>query len=288
MNLKIILAIVILAAVSFSCSDDETPTVETGTFQLFFDNKVGSSEVTLQEVGTSSYDYETANGQKFNLSEFGYYLSKIQLEGPNGEFYEEENSVTAAESKGYHLIREAVSGSGGIILENVPAGTYDKVTFTLGVDEEGVEEGAAGGSLDPAGDAAQWFWNWNAGYIFFKMEGNAEDSGQEYVDWGGGFETQAGTFAFHVGGWKDVADNENFVNNVRTITLDFGTTVSVSEELSPLAHVVVDAMKVLDATEVDFSTTYSVHSPKFGQVFADQLSEIFLVHHVHQSTQSHD
>lgn len=287
MNFKNIWAIALLATFILSCNDDDpVGAAETGTFQLFFDNKIGSSEVNLTDAGNTTYDYETASGEKFNVSRMGYYVSKITLQGPDGALYEDEVSVSAAESKGYYHILESINGSGAITLENVPAGTYDRVTFTIGVEEDGVQEGAAGGVLDPA--AGAWFWNWNAGYIAFVIEGNAENSGQEYVDWGNGFETQAGTFALHVGGWKDVADNENFVNNVKTITLDFGTTVSVSDELSPLAHIVVDAMKVLDGAAIDFSTTYAVHAPRLGEPFADQLSDMFTVHHVHQSTQGHD
>ncbi len=282
MNYKNLWAIALVTLFFFSCSDDDPTTPEeTGTFQLFFDNKVGASEVTLREAGNTTFDYETADGQRFNVSTLGYYVSKIRLTGPDGAFYEDEVSVNASEAKGYYHVLESVAGSGTISLENVPAGTYDQVVFTIGVDEDGVQEGAAGGVLDPVNGA--WFWNWNAGYIGFSIEGNAENSGQVQTDF-----SDQGTFVLHVGGWKEVADNENFVNNVRTITLDFGTTVSVSKELSPLAHVVVDAMKILDGAEVDFSTTYSVHAPKLGALFADELSEMFMLHHVHQSTQNHD
>ncbi|MEO9872288.1 MbnP family protein [Ekhidna sp.] len=280
------LAIFSLISISYSCSEDDTPALESGTFQVFFDNKIGASEVTMRESGDATYDYETANGERFNVSTLGYYVSKIQLSGPDGEFYEDEILISASEARGYYHVLESETGSGNISLENVSAGKYNKITFTIGVEEDGVQEGAAGGVLDPANGA--WFWNWNAGYIGFAIEGNAENSGQEYVDWGNGFETQAGTFALHVGGWKDVQDNENFVNNVKTITLDFGTTISVSEELSPLAHIVVDAMKILDGAQIDFSTTYAVHAPKLGRPFANELSDVFTVHHVHQSTQSHD
>ncbi|MEM6830511.1 MAG: MbnP family protein [Bacteroidota bacterium] len=275
---------------SFSCSDDDaTQPTETGTFQVFFDNKIVASEVTLREPGNvTTYDYETASGQKFNLSELGYYISEIKLEGRDGALYEDEMTANASEAKGYYLIREAVSGSGSIMLENVPAGKYDRITFTLGVKEEGITEGAVGGSLDPAGDAALWFWRWNSGYIFFKMEGTAENSGQEYIDFGGGFEALENTFGFHVGGWKEVEADDVFANNVKTITLDLQGAVNVSPELSPLAHVIVDPLKVLDGANVDFSTTFSIHSPVAGQPLAEELTDIFLVHHVHQSTQKHD
>lgn len=286
MNFKNIWALALIAIVLFSCSEEPVEAEQTGTFQVFFDNKIGASEVKLKEGGDTSYDYETATGQKFNVSMLGYYVSKIQLSGPDGAYYEDEISVNASAAKGYYHVLESVAGSGSISLKNVPAGKYSQLTFTIGVDEAGVQEGAAGGVLDPVNGG--WFWNWNAGYIGFAIEGNAENSGQEFVDWGNGVETQAGTFSFHIGGWKTVADNENFVNNVRTITLDFGTTVTVSEQLAPMAHVVVDALKLLDGTQVDFSTTYAIHAPKQGAPFADELANCFSVHHVHQSTHSHD
>ncbi|MCO6360523.1 MbnP family protein [Roseivirga pacifica] len=271
----------------WSCDNDDSPSPEeTGSFQVYFDNKVGSNEVNLTASGDKNYQYETANGEKFNVSMLGYYVSKIVLEGPNGEYYADEMDASAADSKGYYHVMEGESATANIQIENVPAGTYDRVTFTIGVEEDGVQEGAAGGVLDPANGG--WFWNWNAGYIGFAVEGTAENSQQEYVDWGNGASTEEKTFALHVGGWKDVADNENFVNNVRTVTLDFGTTVTVGDGLSPMAHVVTDVLKMFDATNIDFNTTYSVHAPKAGAPFANVLEQIFVVHHVHQSTSSHD
>ncbi|MEO1256279.1 MAG: MbnP family protein, partial [Bacteroidota bacterium] len=275
MNNKNIWAIALLAILVISCGEDDVDPNETGTFQLFFENMAGSSQITLKDEGNQTYDFETASGQKFNLSELGYFISEIKLEGPDGAFYEDEISVTANESRGYYHVQQGVSGSGSIDIVNVPAGKYDKVTFTLGVKEDGITEGAVGGVLDPAGDAARWFWRWNSGYIHFKMEGNAEDSGQLGNEF-----AEAGTFAFHIGGWKDVAPDDNFVNNTRTITLDLDGTVTVNGELSPLAHVIVDVMKVLDETNVNFESTFSVHSPVSGQPFANNLSEMFFVHHV--------
>ena len=268
-----------------SCNNNDLQPEEFGTFQLYFDNMVGSNDLVLKNPGSTDFNYETATGQKFNISMLGYYVSKIKLQGPNGELFEDEVSISASESKGYYQVLEDEPSSHNIVMTNIPAGTYNSITFTIGIEEDGVQEGAAGGVLDPARGA--WFWNWNAGYIGFGFEGTAENSPQPYVDWGGGFESQEKTFAIHVGGWKDVAGNENFANNVRTITLDFGTTITVADDLSPIAHVVTDVLKLMDGTSIDFGTTYSVHAPKAGKPFADQLNEAFIIHHVHQSSGSH-
>lgn len=280
-----VLAMLSLSIFMLSCNDDDPKPNETGTFQVFFDNKVGAEDITLKAEGSSEYDFETESGEKFNLSVLGYYVSKVTLEGPNGEYFQDEIDVSASEAKGYYHILEGESATQSILLEGVPVGNYNKISFTIGVEEEGVEEGAVGGVLDPAKGA--WFWNWNAGYVSLMIEGTAENSGQQYVDMGNGIEVLEKTFAFHIGGWKDVQDNENFINNNKTISLDFGTTVAVDTDLSPLAHLVVDVLKILDGVPVDFSTTYSIHSPKAGKSLADELPEIFSVHHVHQSTSSH-
>lgn len=271
-----------------SCSKDSSPAEveETGSFAIKFSNMVGSQPMSLEARGSGNYMYSTADGQNFNFSLFGYYVNHVILEGPNGEYFADEMNVSANadEVKGYYHVLQSDLASTRLNLENVPVGTYDKVTFTIGIPEDGVQQGAAGGVLDPANGA--WFWNWNAGYIGFAMEGGAEDSPQEFVDWGGSVTTPANSYALHVGGWKDLpADStgiQRFVNNIKTITLNFGTTVQVEENLAPEAHVVVDALKLLNDSALDFSTTYAVHAPSLGAPYADALTSVFILDHVHQ------
>jgi len=278
----------LLIAVSFftACEkdDDVNPEKEAGTFAIKFDNLLDGKKITLKEPGSTDYQVTDTNGQELNLSLLGYYISEIKLEGPNGESFADPMNVSAKadEVKGYYQVLESESSSRVISLTNVPAGTYDKVTFTIGINESGVQEGAAGGVLDPAEGA--WFWNWNAGYIGFAIEGNASNSAQEFVDWGGGFTTAEGSFALHIGGWKEVepqdGSEKRFVNNVKTLTLPFDAAIKVEEGLSPNAHIEVEVLEVLKG--IDFSTNYSVHSPIGGQPFANQLQNAFKLDHVHQ------
>ncbi len=73
-----------------------------------------------------------------------------------------------------------------------------------------------------------------------------------------------------------------FVNNVRTITLDFDGPVNVAANLLPSAHVLIDAKELFDSAAINFSTTYSIHAPAAGKAFADQLSKVFKFGHTHQ------
>ncbi len=265
-----------------SCDDDAVIDASLGTFSLQFDHMVGDNALILKDAGSTDYNYATTAGQQFNVSLFGYYVSKIKLEGPNGELFEDEMNVSAnaANVKGYYQVLESVPSSTLITLNDIPAGKYNKVTFTIGIEEDGIAEGAAGGVLDPAEGA--WFWNWNAGYIGFAVEGTAADSPQEASE----FAAQ-NAYQIHIGGWKDVpaatpGGPVNFVNNVKQITLDFGTDVTVTESMEPNAHIMVDIKKLLDEAAVDFETTYSVHSPAKGQAIANKLSTAFILDHVHQ------
>lgn len=288
MKLFNIFVISILSIVLFTaCKKDEAanPANETGQMTLQFDNKVGNEELNLSAAGATAYPYTAANGQTFNITKMGYYISKVKLEAEDGRIYEDEISISAnaADVKGFYHVLESNSSSQLISLKDIPAGKYTKVTFTVGVDEEGVQEGAAGGVLDPAEGA--WFWNWNAGYIGFAIEGASPNSNQKELV-GDGWKVYEKSFALHVGGWKDIApasgQTQKFVNNVKTITLDLDSPITVSAKLQPKAHIVVDALKILDGASIDFATSYAIHAPALGKPLAEQLANAFILHHVHQ------
>ena len=60
-----------------------------------------------------------------------------------------------------------------VVLKNIPAGDYNQITFTIGVDSlrSTMDVSKRPGVLDPAQGHDGMYWTWNSGYIFFKMEG---------------------------------------------------------------------------------------------------------------------
>jgi len=279
---KFFILVGLLTNLVLSSGCDEDSSEPLGEFVLFFDNKLETQRIALKEFGDATYQFTDGDGQSYNVSSFAYYISESVLEGADGTKHVDPLLVSASEVKGYYHVSSGESSSNVITLGGITEGKYNKVTFTVGVSEAGVQEGAAGGILDPAKGAP--FWNWNAGYIAMQVEGNASNSGQEHVDWGNGNETLAGTFALHVGGWKDVeptdGTNPKFVNNIKTITLDFDSNLLVGEEYEPEAHIKVDFAELLKG--IDFSTTYAVHRPDLGSPFADKFQDMFILDHVHQ------
>ncbi len=267
----------VMAACEKKDNTDTTPQIAqepTGNFMVEFEHKVGDRALTLDLDTAAPMKYQTTNGQGFNVSSFGYFVSEIKLSGPNGELFEDEVNVgpAAEDVQGYYHIQHQIPGSRMLSLSNVPYGTYDQITFTLGVNETGIEAGAAGGVLDPTNG---WFWNWNAGYIGLILEGRAAEA-----------ESEGQRYEIHVGGWKDIApaegESQKFVNNIKTITLNFDAPLIVGENLQPMSHIILDAGKLLDASGHDFKTRFSVHAPKAGQPYANQIPLAFSYGHSHQ------
>lgn len=277
----LLFALAIVAVTFSACKKDDPATGDDpGTFDLIFDNRIGDQPATLVGTDATDFPYTNGMGQSFNLTLLGYYISKVELSGPNGETYTDvlATGPAADQVKGFYHVLESDPASQTIHLENVPAGKYDQVTFTLGIDAATVQEGATGGVLDPAEGA--WLWNWDAGYIGFAMEGRSPVSPQTADQW-----TPEHAVQLHVGGWKEITGNPNLVNNVKRITLDFPSSVNVESRLTPNAHLHMDLLKMLDGANVtvDFSTTYAVHAPAKGKAMAENLVSAFVIDHVHQN-----
>lgn len=267
----------------YACGDDEPETPEAGVLELEFDNIAVVNDIqqqlSLVNPGSDDYTYTNGLGQDFNINLLTYYISDIKLEGPNGETFEKAMKVDASGADGIYLVDESKSTSSFILLEGVPAGKYNKLSFTVGVDEDGVQEGAAGGVLDPA--TCNMFWNWNAGYVAMKFEGqspvsNGGASG-ESID-----PSTPNAIAYHVGGWRDIEDTP-FVYNNKRVTLEFDTDAKVEKGLQPHVHLTMDVLKLFAGESmIDFTGNHNVHKPKDAIPVANNLPAAFAYDHIHQ------
>ncbi len=283
--MKKILFIVIAAMFLFSsCKKDDDNGLEiNGKMEIEFDNIAIVNDIQRQlnmtTAGDANYDYQNEMGQDFNITLLRYFISEIVLEGPNGERFEDLLSVDATDAKGYYLVDESVSASQLITLEDIPAGEYNKISFTVGVAEEGVKEGAAGGSLDPATNGM--FWNWNAGYVALKFEGQSSVSAGGAVGNTIAPEDEKG-IVYHVGGWKEI-EGTAFVNNNQSLSYAFDVNAKVGGDHQPHIHMVFDVLSMLSAkNQVDFTGNNNVHKPVDGQAIAENLAEAFRFDHIHQ------
>ncbi len=249
--MKNIFFVAAIAAFSLVACKKDTPTPltpTTGNLKVELDPKWNGQVFALGNT------YVTATGDSITPSMFKYYISNVVLTKEDGSTWTEENS--------YRLINHE-DGAEEFTLTNVPAGEYESITFTLGVDSLHNVSGAQTGALDPAN---QMFWSWNSGYIFSKLEGTSPQS-------------STGNISFHVGGFKDPN------NAIRTITLPFATSGGHSHaEVSPIAtpevHLFVNTEKTFNGINV--SATNSAHMPgATAMKIADNYAGMFVVDHVH-------
>lgn len=207
-------------------SKNVTPAPGTGKVKIELANAVGDQQLVLNNQW-----YVNQNGDSFTVSKFNYYISNIKLTGPNGASY------TEAES--YHFISQEETGTKTFDVANVPAGTYNSITFTIGVDSLRNVSGAQTDALDPIHGM---FWTWNSGYIFMKMEGHSPKSADS-------------TLTFHIGGYE----GEN--RGQRTVTLSLPSSLTVNSN-NPHMHIRANLLSLFGSPNVvNFSTTSYMMMP---------------------------
>lgn len=156
---------------------DPTKTANPGSLTLHFTHVVNGVVLKLNDTAAV---YQNANGDSYTVTTFKYYVSNVVLTDEAGK------STSVPDS--YYLINAADSLSLNPQINNIPAGKYKAISFTIGVDSARNFAGAQTGALDPAHGM---FWSWNSGYIFLKMEGESVQS-----------KAKLHKLTFHIGGVK--------------------------------------------------------------------------------------
>ncbi len=177
-----------------SCKKDEpiqSQTTETKpALEIVFEASVNSEEL----VPNTKW-YTNFSNDSFTVSKFNYYISNLRLKNADGTYYKVPES--------YHLIQH-VEGINKISLKDLPEGDFVEIDFLIGVDSLRNVSGSQNGDLDPA---KNMFWDWNTGYIFFKLEGLYNTLTQ----------TLKTDYAIHIGGFQgkfnSIQSNSHLLNS---------------------------------------------------------------------------
>jgi hypothetical protein len=242
-----------------ACQRNEGATPATGSLAITFNNVVGSQDLALN-TGT----YQNAAGEQFTVALLNYFVSNIRLKRADGSEY------VVPQDSSYFLIREADPASQVVTLRSVPVGDYTSLTYMIGVDSlrSTMDISRRKGVLEPAGTTnSGMYWDWNSGYIFFKLEGT---SPQAPVD-----PTGTPRFQYHVGlfGGYDTKT----LNNLRTPTVSFGSnTVSVQAAQTTPISLKADVLRVFDGkTQVSIAKNSTVMVSPYSANLADNYAQMF-------------
>lgn len=262
-----VLALCVIVTSSFllnSCSESDSPSTpsptKTGKLVFEFDNVAGEDELTLEK------EYTNAAGEKLTVSKLKYFISNISFKTSTGTVY------TVPKANSYFLIDESNKLSQKVEIANVPEGDYSEVTFTIGIDSlsNTMSVDKRVGALDISGEARDMYWDWNSGYIFFKMEGNSPDITEVEKN-----------YRFHIGGFGGYSTQT--INNIKKTTIKFGTSVAtVRESIRPEVHLLADVMKVFSgAKTISLAQNSSyMFSPNSVDI-ANNYVNMFSFEHVH-------
>ncbi len=213
-----------------------------GKFTLYLHHYVKDKIVQFDTL-----NYMNELGQSYIITKFKYYIGNISFISKNGI-----NTI----SKDYFLINEEDSQSKILNFNNIPAGSYTGIQFTLGVDSIDNCSGAQSGALDPANGM---FWAWNTGYIFLKLEGKSPHSS-----------STGNMLEYHIGGYKSP------YNCIRQIRLNFNLQSDFKEDKE--IHLKVDIAEILKNKQViDFSKISSVTDFHNATLIADNYVDMFSV-----------
>jgi hypothetical protein len=261
MKLIFLLLISIVAFVSVSCDDDDSSLTGTGTVTIEFDNRIGEEQLELNT------EYTNASGEAFSISKLNYYISNVILTTTGGQDF------VVPQDSSYFLVSEEVEASQHITLKNIPAGDYNQVSFTIGVDSlrSTMDITRRQGALDPAQGHDGMYWTWNSGYIFFKMEGTSPVAPAE----------QEHKFYYHIGGYGGYETPS--LNNIRERTIDMGSAIAqVRSGKAPQIHIHVDVLELFkNPTLISIAQNPTVMFSDYSRNVSANYVNMFKYDHVH-------
>lgn len=256
---------IIIFSMSFTSKIEKVKKSKSTTAQLniVFKNIVNNSEVEL-----NSGKYTNASGEAFTVSLLQYFISNIVLTKKDGTTY------IVPQDSSYFLVKEADAASKTIHL-NVPEGSYEKLSFILGIDSLRNTQPLSKrtGVLDPASyvGAENMYWSWNSGYIFFKMEGNKINLSDT--------SNTGKKFRYHIGLFGGM--DKPTLNNIKFIELDLKGKGIAKVKSGKTASIECSA----DVAKM-FTGSSTITIEKYGTVMAGPTSALIANNYQHMFTHS--
>ena len=161
MKMPKMMAVALLALFAlayFGCKDDEK---QPGFVSIYFDHEVGGEALEFDNI-----KYASEAGHPFSVVRLKYYVSNITLHEKDGATFEIKN---------VHYRDAAETETRSFSTDNVPSGTYDKISFVYGLDET---TNVDGGLLNTQTNInMEWPIPGDQGYHYMKLEGKYDSLG---------------------------------------------------------------------------------------------------------------
>ncbi len=251
-----------------NCSSDDGEPTPWGPVQIKFENRFeGLSPIILNNtIQTSS------SGQKHQFSTLKYIVSNFTLTNSAGVSYTFHLNDP---DKGAFIVDQSDANFNNEVtleLDSIPAGTYTKVKFGLGISQNAYLLGgeSQGEFWAEAGNEGM-NWAWSAGYIFVKLEGLYGTSA---------LDTHFSNHAGNIGNVSETGDPDLY----REIEINLPTPMEVSSQNFPGIHFIADLNQYLSgetAIILDETNQEAMGSSEHLLNVTNNLSHMFSVSHIH-------
>jgi hypothetical protein len=166
---NITLALITLISLNSCSSDDAEAFSGSAQAQINFDAKVGSADFALNTPFTIS-------GQTYQFDHLRYWVSDLKLVSDKNETYSLTNSFYLIEETTEITVQDkykyAARKREAVDLDAVPAGSYTKVIFSIGVDAVHNDNmSIQDGELSQLNGMTNVSWMWHTSYIFSSLTG---------------------------------------------------------------------------------------------------------------------
>ena len=270
---KLIPLAIFSAVLLWNCSSDDeggqTTGEEWGTVQIKFENRFeGLSPIILNNTTQTS-----SNGQKHQFSTLKYIVSNFTLTNTAGQNFTFHLNDP---DKGAFIIdqNKAIFNEVTIDLDSIPAGTYNKIKFGLGISQDAYLLGGESQGIFWAKASEEGMtWSWAAGYIFTKLEGKY------------GTATLDTNFLNHIGNMGDVSQTGT-PDLYREIELSFPTNMEVGSQALPAVHFIADLNQFLSGQTdliLDPSNHEAMGPSQHLLDVTNNLSKMFSIEHIHNN-----
>ena len=247
---------------TLSCgTDDDTPELTgSGTVKIEFDNKMAKQDLVLGHSNEAN-----AQGEALTISRLNYTVGNFELIDTQGSVF------TYPQNPAYITISEENEQT-QVTLKHVPAGRYTALKFTLGVAPENQPQ-----SLQAQDNPSTKISATQAAYPFLNFEGTFTTPSN----------TELTEFKIHM-------DSDDSGTYKEIYWRDFGGDQAlVSDGMSPLIHLIVDADRILNgirlAEESEDNTGKATitNSHTKAEDIVDNTSTMFEADHVHNGSGGH-
>ena len=249
MKKLIFLAGLFLVLLSSKCEDDNGMNILTGDILLNFNGTYAGNPLLMYAA-----DYPYEDDMAIRLQLFQFYISDIELL-KEADVNAEGIEVLDVDLVSFKDVQSEDAAANGIDvgIAEVPPGTYRGIRFKLGV-EPGLNS-TTPGDYSTAHPLSNHYWSASLGYVFTKIEGNAD------VDGSGAFEEK---LTYHIG--TDAMLRE--VAFLQEIVITEGGIIDLNFEVDLKKVLVKDDGNFLDFRESPIDHT---SNPEVASFISDNL-----------------